>query len=1324
MKNRLLLILLAVFISVSCNKDEGIVNNDITATKTLSLVSPRAGDTLEAKSSTYITWTSNNISSIKIQYTSNGGSSWTTLSSNFPADSQKFYWPSVPDAPSSQCRIKLSDAENSLIADSNKSYFVIRSNRTLAFQKPVLSTPYYIGIQDTIRWTATNLTSVQIELSTDNGGSWTTLTSSYPASAAYYWTPTLAQPSNYCLLRISDAQNPGFSQVSNLFSVLRKNVFKLVKPNGGENLIAGSSASIEWSTVSASAVSSSKGGYSKPAAKTGTNDIKSLRMPNSAQSTGSVRIELTTDNGSTWNDIVSSTPDTGAYVWKSIPFVTSSLCKVRITSLQNPTLTDQSANTFSITTPVLKLLSPTGNETWEAGSTHAISWNSVGVDQIKLEFSNDGGANYTVLANNYMASVGSYSWTIGQDQNSTRCKIKISGVTTSITDVNANNFTITPLPKITVTKPNGNEVLPAGGSYDITWTSENIYKVKIEYTTNNGYKWFTITDSTESNGFYRWNPIPTLSSTNCRIRISDSRDAVPSDVSDGLFSIATQPQLRVVAPNGGEHIAAKSSYTINWTTSPGTIAGRIKAGAQDDNHIASANGILNVRIQFTTDGGTVWNPIINSTPNNGSYIWNPVSDVNSALCKVKINDANDTTVSDVSDSAFVIYRDAKSLRMLSPNGGESIIAGSSTPITWNSLGVAAVNLEYTTNNGVNWFTIVNNTESDGYYLWNPIPSTITSTNCKIRVIDASDPLLVDESDNTFTILPQPAISVLSPNGGESYSSDSKQNITWNSTGIANVTIELSSNNGASWDTIATKVVSSGQYLWTVPSVNSSLCKIRIKNYDGGIPSAVSAGTFSITTVQPQNIHITRPTGGESFTVGSQQSVTWTSSGISIVNLDYTTNNGVSWVSIATNQPSNGIYSWVIPNTVAGNCKVRISDAVDNTPTDQSPATFSIVPQPVLNLIQPNGNEKVLSGSSYEIKWNSTTLKRDGKAITEIKIQLSTDAGTSWSNIAASTPNNGSYQWSPVPVVTSSQCRVRISDAATGVPSDISDTNFTIYTQIPQSITVTAPNGGETYNAGDAVNIKWNSTGVAKVRIQYTTNNGLGWLPVVDSTESNGLYVWNIPQNVSSTNCKIKISKNTDSTLFSTSANTFTVLPAPALTVLSPNGGESFLAGSLQNITWTSQGVANVKIELTLNNGASWDSVIVASTISNGLYQWTVPAVNSTLCRVRISNANGGVPSDISDNNFTIATSQPQSVKVTRPAGGEVFTVGSQQNINWSSTGIANVKIEYTTNNGVSWSTVIASTPSNGIYSWTVPNTISTNCKVRISDAADGNPSDI
>jgi hypothetical protein len=91
--------------------------------------------------------------------------------------------------------------------------------------------------------------------------------------------------------------------------------------------------------------------------------------------------------------------------------------------------------------------------------------------------------------------------------------------------------------------------------------------------------------------------------------------------------------------------------------------------------------------------------------------------------------------------------------------------------------------------------------------------------------------------------------------------------------------------------------------------------------------------------------------------------------------------------------------------------------------------------------------------------------------------------------------------------------------------------------------------------------------------------------------------------------------------------------------------------------------------------------------------------------------------------------QPQASQVTgitvdSPNGGESWQVGTSHPITWTTTGtVGNVKVSYSIDNGSNWTTITSSTANDGAYTWTVPNTLSTRCKIKISEAADGNPAD-
>jgi hypothetical protein len=184
-----------------------------------------------------------------------------------------------------------------------------------------------------------------------------------------------------------------------------------------------------------------------------------------------------------------------------------------------------------------------------------------------------------------------------------------------------------------------------------------------------------------------------------------------------------------------------------------------------------------------------------------------------------------------------------------------------------------------------------------------------------------------------------------------------------------------------------------------------------------------------------------------------------------------------------------------------------------------------------------------------------------------------------------------------------------------------------------------------------------------------------------------------------------------------------ILPeiVPAITITSPNGGEDWYVGSDHNITWTSSSTSgNVQIEYSTNNGSSWTEEI-ASTTDDGSYSWTVPDVPSDNCLVRVSDTEG-TPADTSDAVFSILP-VPSYITITSPNGGEDWYVDSTYNITWTSSNTSgNVQIEYSTNNGSSWTEEIASTTDDGSYSWTVPDAPSDNCLVRVSDT-EGTPAD-
>lgn len=97
-----------------------------------------------------------------------------------------------------------------------------------------------------------------------------------------------------------------------------------------------------------------------------------------------------------------------------------------------------------------------------------------------------------------------------------------------------------------------------------------------------------------------------------------------------------------------------------------------------------------------------------------------------------------------------------------------------------------------------------------------------------------------------------------------------------------------------------------------------------------------------------------------------------------------------------------------------------------------------------------------------------------------------------------------------------------------------------------------------------------------------------------------------------------------------------VAESSTLTLLSPNGSEIMMGGSIYTIVWTNSGtVESVLIEFSIDDGNTWTGVYPPNVGNTGSYNWLVPIVESVQCRVRITNAANLGVYDTSDGVFSI-----------------------------------------------------------------------------------------
>ncbi|MBI3258876.1 MAG: immunoglobulin domain-containing protein, partial [Ignavibacteriae bacterium] len=139
-------------------------------------------------------------------------------------------------------------------------------------------------------------------------------------------------------------------------------------------------------------------------------------------------------------------------------------------------------------------------------------------------------------------------------------------------------------PHVTLTNPNGSEVICRGGNLLIAWNSIFVPgNINIELSSN-GVDWQTIGSSIPAaNYFYNWTVLPNqLSSSTYKVRISDATNSQIRDTSDANFSILSTPIITthpktdsacVGSPITFSVTADNQPYTYQWRRNGNNITG-------------------------------------------------------------------------------------------------------------------------------------------------------------------------------------------------------------------------------------------------------------------------------------------------------------------------------------------------------------------------------------------------------------------------------------------------------------------------------------------------------------------------------------------------------------------------------------------------------------------------------------------------------------------------------------------------------------------------------------------------------------------------------
>ncbi|HPT32988.1 MAG TPA: T9SS type A sorting domain-containing protein, partial [Prolixibacteraceae bacterium] len=162
-----------------------------------------------------------------------------------------------------------------------------------------------------------------------------------------------------------------------------------------------------------------------------------------------------------------------------------------------------------------------------------------------------------------------------------------------------------------------------------------------------------------------------------------------------------------------------------------------------------------------------------------------------------------------------------------------------------------------------------------------------------------------------------------------------------------------------------------------------------------------------------------PAGNDNWQQSTQKSITWTATGVTNVNIEFSSDNGATWTTLATSVPAGaGSSNVMLPAVVSEQCKIRVTDATDVNSYQSNKAAFSLYDTKEVTLLS--------NIPAYTAQKNSLPLRWNSKGFPGIRIEYTINNGSTWNLIADTLAQAKSVRWE-IPAIAPATCRIRVSD---------------------------------------------------------------------------------------------------------------------------------------------------------------------------------------------------------------------------------------------------------------------------------------------------------
>jgi subtilisin-like proprotein convertase family protein len=478
-----------------------------------------------------------------------------------------------------------------------------------------------------------------------------------------------------------------------------------------------------------------------------------------------------------------------------------------------------------------------------------------------------------------------------------------------------------------------------------------------------------------------------------------------------LKIIATTPAMdgfkyRILVTGTCTPEVVSNGATLSVTASPVITSNPVNTTVCESTSTSfTANGTgagAAMQWQVSTDGGATWTNVTNAAPYTGATTGTLT--INPAAASLNNNryrlTVSGTCTPAVNSTVAVLTVNANAVITSNPSN-TTTCAGSTASFTAVT-NATSQQWQESTDNGSTWANLTNTAPYAGIstatLTINGVTSVMNGNRYRLTGTGTCSPIATLAGILTVNALP----AITSNPANTTVCETASATFTANGTGTGtSLQWQVSTDGGTSWTNLTNAAPYSGVTSGTL-TVNSAAVSMNNNRYrltiSGTCTPAANSGSAMLTVTAAPTIS-TNPSN-TSICSGANASFTAAATG-NTLQWQVSTDGGTSWVNITNAAPYTGATTGTLSITAAaaalnGNrYRLAVSGTCSPAATSAN-ALLSINPPPVVNT-NPS-NVTVCAGSTASFTASGTG--------TATQWQVSTDGGTSWTNISNSAPYSG------------------------------------------------------------------------------------------------------------------------------------------------------------------------------------------------------------------------------------------------------------------------------------------------------------------------------